>query len=72
MNSLSFSAHDEFACDEEQRPILGVCRNRHVEVVRLLLAHGADTCQPVLETAVRYGQFGVPFLLLQHGAEKGV
>jgi hypothetical protein len=71
VNGLSFSSHDESAHDEKQRPILGACRNGHVEVVRLLLAHGADTCQPALETAVRYGQFAVVFLLLQHGAEKG-
>jgi hypothetical protein len=36
----------------------------------LLLNQGADTCQPALKTAVRYGQFAVAFLLLQHGAEK--
>jgi hypothetical protein len=45
--------------------------NGHVEVARLLLAHGADTCHPALETAVRYGQFAVAFLLLRHGAENG-
>jgi hypothetical protein len=51
--------------------LLGVCENGHLEVVRLLLAHSADTCQPALETAVRYGQFAVVFLLFQYGAEKG-
>jgi hypothetical protein len=71
VNGLSFSAHDESSHDEKQRPILGACKKGHVEVVRLLLAHGADTCHPALETAVRYGQFAVAFLLLQHGAEKG-
>jgi hypothetical protein len=70
-NGLSFSAHDESAHDEKQRPILGACTNGHVEVIRLLLAHGADTCHPALETAVRCWQFAVAFLLLQHGAEKG-
>lgn len=55
----------------KQRPLLGACRNGHREVVRVLLDYGADTCQPALETAVRYGQFAVVSLLLEHDAETG-
>jgi len=55
----------------EKRPILGACRNGHEEVVRVLLGHGADTCEPALETAVRYGQFAVVSLLLEYDAEIG-
>jgi len=36
----------------EQQPLLGASRNRHEEVVRVLLEHGADTSKPALETAV--------------------
>lgn len=57
--------------DAEQRPLIGACRYGHEEVVRVLLAHGAETCQPALETAVRYGQLGIVSVLLDHGAEIG-
>jgi hypothetical protein len=64
---------DGFGLSSEykQRPLLGACRNGHEEVVRVLLEHGADTCKPALETAVRRGQFAVVFLLLEYGAEIG-
>ena len=42
-----------------------------MKVVRVLLAHGADTSQPALEIAVRHGQFAIISLLLDHGAEIG-
>lgn len=57
---------------EEQRPLLVACENGHDDVIRVLLAHGADTSQPALQTAVQHGQFAAVFLLLNHGAELGI
>jgi hypothetical protein len=54
-----------------ERPLLGACRNGHREVVKVLVGHSANTCQPALETAVRYGHFAIVSLLLEYGAEVG-
>ncbi|KAH6632923.1 hypothetical protein C7974DRAFT_357014 [Boeremia exigua] len=57
--------------DENQRPLLLACKYGHEDVVRVLLANGASTTAPALETAVKHGQFTIAYLLLDQGAEVG-
>lgn len=57
--------------DGEQRPLVVACKNGHQDMVRTLLAYGADTRRPASEVAVRYGHFGIVSLLLEHNAEVG-
>ncbi|KAF2998252.1 hypothetical protein E8E13_006225 [Curvularia kusanoi] len=63
--------HGSDAGDEEQRPLLAACKYGHENVVKVLLAHGASTSQPVLETAIKYGRLEIASLLLSQGAEAG-
>ena len=50
-------------------PLVAACIKGHEGVVKLLLAHGADTKKPALKVAIRWGYFAIVSLLLEHGAE---
>jgi hypothetical protein len=54
-----------------ERPLVLACKNGHRNVVDVLLARGADTSQPVLETAVQYGILAIVQILLDRGAQLG-
>jgi len=53
------------------RPLLAAVKHGDVEMVRLLLEHGADACQPNdsnVRQALRKGYVEITRLLLEHGA----
>jgi hypothetical protein len=59
----------ELCSEYRQQLLLGACRNRYKEVVKVLLRYGASVCKPALETAVGNGHFEVVSLLLAYNAE---
>jgi hypothetical protein len=56
---------------EQQRPLVDACEDGHQDVIKVLLAYGADTSKPALEVAAQKGNMGIVRMLLEHRAELG-
>ncbi|OCK83855.1 hypothetical protein K432DRAFT_440550 [Lepidopterella palustris CBS 459.81] len=54
--------------DVHRRPLVSACDGGHRNVVKVLLAHGADTSGAV-EVASRHSHLAITKILLKHGAD---
>ena len=54
--------------DVHWRPLVCACKRGHCNVVKVLLAHGADTSGAV-EAASQHGHLAIVQILLKHGAD---